>query len=31
MSEIGVCYAQALYSLAEDEAVTEQVLEQLEG
>ena len=30
MSEIGVCYAQALYSLAEEEAVTEQVLEQLE-
>lgn len=30
MSEIGVCYAQALYSLCEEEAVTEQVLEQME-
>jgi len=30
MSEIGVCYAQALYSLAEEESVTEQILEQLE-
>lgn len=30
MSQISVYYAQALYSLAQEEAVTEQVLEQLE-
>lgn len=31
MSQIGVCYAQALYSLCQEEAVTEQVLQQLEA
>lgn len=30
MSEIGTSYAQALYSLAEEESVTDQILQQLE-